>query len=172
MSRPRLSLDRANAHIVAQDCCTVGGGAARAFVASSLRVSTPIPTGALSAGDLGGTPQISGWGSATSRVVFNRATERARGPQDAKGAAALPVLPVGLGLSGTMARWSPSGVLLACRCWQLAGEDLPDRQDYATPGKSVNLASRALEPCRCMPIIGCRSDSQAHLGLCSCDGPV
>jgi hypothetical protein len=115
---------------------------------------------------------ISGWDSAASRVVFNRATELARGQQDAKGAAALPVLPVGLGLSGTVARWSPSGVLLACRCWQLAGEDLPDRQDYATPGKSVNLASRALEPCRCMPIIGCRSDSQAHRGLCSCDGPV
>ncbi len=115
---------------------------------------------------------ISGWDSAASRVVFNRATELARGPQDEKEAAALPVLPVGLGLSGTMARWSPSGVLLACRCWQLAGEDSPDRQDYAVPGKSVNLASRALEPCQCMPIIGCRSDSQVHLGLYSYDGPV
>jgi len=135
MSRPRLSLDRANAHIVAQDCCTVGGGAARAFVASSLRVSTLIATGALSAGVLGGTPQYSGWGSATSRVVFNRATERARGAQDEKDAVALPVLPVGLVLSGTMAGWFLPGVLLAYRCRQLAGEDFPVGQVQPTPGE-------------------------------------
>ena len=86
-----LSLGRANAHIVAQDYYTAGGGAARSFGTSLLRGSEPIATGALSADVLGGTPQISGWGSATSRIVFNRAADRARGPGDEKEAVALPV---------------------------------------------------------------------------------